>query len=96
MIRTRICDLLGIEHPIALGGMPTHSNSADLVAAVSGCGGIGILGCTRLSPEQIDDQVAAIRALTNSPFALNFLMFFDDEVGYQAALDAKPSAISLA
>ena len=49
MIRTPVCDLLGLEHPIALGGMgPIYS--PELVAAVSNAGGLGALGCHYLSP----------------------------------------------
>ena len=43
MIHTRICDLLGIVHPIVLGGMGT-ATTAPLVAAVSNAGGFGTLG----------------------------------------------------
>ena len=43
MIRTAVCDLLGIEHPIALGGMGSATSPA-LVAAVSRAGGLGALG----------------------------------------------------
>ena len=46
MLRTRICELLGIEHPIVLGGMGTGT-SPQLVAAVSAAGGVGVLGATR-------------------------------------------------
>ena len=95
MIRTRICDVLGIEHPIALGGMPTLFNSAELVSAVSAAGGIGILGCTHIDAKQIAKCAQDIRALTNRPFALNALVFFDDWTGYEAAVAARPAVISL-
>ena len=72
MIRTPVCDLLGIEHPIALGGMGSIY-SPDLVAAVSNAGGLGAMGCHYLSPEQIRAGTAAIRERSNKPFALNFL-----------------------
>src|SRR5258708_30796509 len=52
MIRTLICDLLDIEHPIALGGMGSATSPA-LVAAVSRAGGLGALGCHYLTPDQI-------------------------------------------
>lgn len=52
MIRTPICDLLDIEHPIALGGMGS-ATSPELVAAVSHAGGLGALGCHYQTPEQI-------------------------------------------
>ena len=95
MIRTRICDILGIEHPIALGGMPTLFNSAELVSAVSAAGGIGILGCTHLDANQIEKCAQDIRALTNRPFGLNALVFFDDWTGYEAALATRPPVVSL-
>jgi len=95
MIRTRICDMLGIEHPIALGGMPTLFNTPDLVTAISGAGAIGFMGCTHLTPDQIRAVAAAIRERTNRPFALNALMFFEDEAGYAAALEVRPAVISL-
>ena len=72
MIRTPVCDLLGIEHPIALGGMGFDPRP-DLVASVSAAGGFGAMGCHNLSPEQIASGVAAIRGPTDKPFALNFL-----------------------
>ena len=52
MIRTPVCDVLDIEHPIALGGMGSVY-SPDLVAAVSSAGGLGAMGCHYMSPEQI-------------------------------------------
>jgi NAD(P)H-dependent flavin oxidoreductase YrpB (nitropropane dioxygenase family) len=95
MIHTRICDILGIDHPIALGGMPTLFNSPQLVSAVCGGGALGILGCTHLSPEEIKGCAKVIRELTNRPFALNTLMFFNDESGYAAALETRPAVISI-
>ena len=95
MIRTRICDVLGIEHPIALGGMPTLFNSAELVSAVSAAGGLGILGCTHLDTSQIEKCARDIRTLTNRPFALNALVFFDDWEGYEAAVAERPAVVSL-
>jgi NAD(P)H-dependent flavin oxidoreductase YrpB (nitropropane dioxygenase family) len=46
MLRTRICELLGIEHPIVLGGMGS-ATSPELVAAVCAAGAFGVLGATR-------------------------------------------------
>ena len=51
MIRTPVCELLGIEHPIALGGMGSIY-APDLVAAVSNAGGLGAMGCHYMSPDQ--------------------------------------------
>ena len=49
MIKTPICDLLDIEHPIALGGMGS-ATSPELVSAVSNAGGLGALGCHHFDP----------------------------------------------
>lgn len=95
MIHTRVCDLLGIEVPIALGGMGSVY-SPDLVAAVSNAGGFGAMGCHYLDAGQVRAGSAAIREKTNKPFALNFLVFDLHDDGFAAALDLRPSAIALA
>jgi NAD(P)H-dependent flavin oxidoreductase YrpB (nitropropane dioxygenase family) len=95
MIRTPVCDLLGIEHPIALGGMGSIY-SPDLVAAVSNAGGLGAMGCHYMSPDQIRAGTAAIRERTNKPFALNFLIFDLNEDGFAAALALRPGLIAFA
>src|SRR5262245_48231940 len=95
MLRTRICDLLEIEHPIAIGGMGSVY-SPELVAAVSSEGGFGAMGCHYMTPEQIRTGTDAIRQRTNKPFALNFLLFDVSEAAFAAALDLNPAAIALA
>jgi NAD(P)H-dependent flavin oxidoreductase YrpB (nitropropane dioxygenase family) len=96
MIRTRICDLLGIDHPIALGGLGGGHTRPEMVAAVSEAGGIGAQGCHGLDPHQIREAAAAIRDRTAKPFALNFLFFLIEEDCYAAALREKPAAIAIA
>ena len=96
MIRTRICELLGVRYPIALGGMGSGHTRSELVAAVSEAGGFGAFGCFQLTGDRIRDVAHAIRERTRNPFALNFLMFAVDESGYAAALKEKPAAIALA
>ena len=85
MIRTPVCDLLDIEHPIALGGMGSVY-SPDLVAAVSSAGGLGAMGCHYMRPDQIRTGTAAVRERTKKAFALNFLLFALDEEGFAATL----------
>ncbi len=91
-----MCEVLGITHPIALGGMPLIYNSVELTAAVSEAGGIGIVGCTYLDPDEITRTVARVTDLTDRPFGLNSLMFLDDTAGYEAMLAAMPPLVSLA
>ncbi len=86
MIHTRICEILGIEHPIALGSMPSKFNSPELVAAVSNAGAIGMIGSTDLDADAIHACAKSIRKLTAAPFAFNSLMFLSDEAGFAAAL----------
>jgi NAD(P)H-dependent flavin oxidoreductase YrpB (nitropropane dioxygenase family) len=95
MIRTPICDLLDIEHPIALGGMGSATSPA-LVAAVSRAGGLGALGCHYLTPDQIRECTAAIRRETNKPFGLNFLLFDIREDSFEMALELRPGVMQFA
>ena len=95
MIRTRLCDMLKVEHPIALGGMGSIY-APELVAAVSNAGGLGAMGCHGLSPEQVRAGTEAIRAKTNKPFALNFLLFCIRDDSFAAALELRPPLIAFA
>jgi NAD(P)H-dependent flavin oxidoreductase YrpB (nitropropane dioxygenase family) len=95
MIRTPVCDVLRIEHPIAIGGMGSVY-SPPLVAAVSNAGGLGAMGCHYMTAEQVRAGTAAIRDQTNNPFALNFLIFDVKEEGFAAALTLRPSVMAFA
>ena len=74
MIHTRICDLLGIPHPIVLGGMG-NATTAPLVAAVSNAGGFGTLGTSAFDASTLDREIAAIHERTDKPFGINHLLF---------------------
>ena len=95
MIRTKFCDLLKIDHPIALGGMGSIYAPA-LVAAVSSAGGLGAMGCHNLKPEQVRAGVTAIRERTNKPFGVNFLLFDLREDSFAAALELRPPVVAFA
>ena len=95
MLRTRACALLGIEHPVVLGGMGTGT-SPDLVAEVSRAGGLGILGATRQSPPELAAEVEEIRRRTDRPFGLNLLLFLADEERFAGLLAARPRVLSFA
>ena len=71
-IRTPICDLLGIEHPILLAGMGGVSY-AELCAAVSNAGGFGTLGMAGRSPGEIETEMKKTRDLTDKPFGVDLL-----------------------
>ncbi|MGQ9492375.1 MAG: enoyl-[acyl-carrier-protein] reductase FabK [Anaerolineae bacterium] len=74
MIKTPLCDLLSIEHPILQGGMAWVS-TPPLVAAVSEAGALGILGAGNAPPDLVNAQVREIKARTNKPFGVNVPMF---------------------
>jgi len=95
MIRTPVCELLDIEHPIALGGMGSAVSQA-LVAAVSRVGGLGAMGCHYMTADQVRSNTAAIRQATNKPFGLNFLLFDIKEDSFAAALDLRPQVMAFA
>jgi NAD(P)H-dependent flavin oxidoreductase YrpB (nitropropane dioxygenase family) len=95
MIRTPVCELLGIDHPIALGGMGSIYSPA-LVAAVSAAGGLGAMGCHQSNADQIRAGTGGIRERTNKPFALNFILFDIKEDCYATALTLRPAVIALA
>jgi NAD(P)H-dependent flavin oxidoreductase YrpB (nitropropane dioxygenase family) len=95
MIRTPVCDLLQIRHPIVLGGM-AGGTSAPLVAAVSNAGGLGTLGMALTPPERVAEEIAAIRKATPRSFAVNFLLFRARDAAIDAALAASPPVFSAA
>jgi enoyl-[acyl-carrier protein] reductase II len=71
-LRTPLCDMLGIEHPILLAGMGGVSY-AELAAAVSNAGGYGVLGMAGTSPDFIRQQMREVKALTKKPFGVDLL-----------------------
>ncbi len=73
-IRTPICDLLGIEHPIVLGGMMGISDGR-LTAAVSAAGALGTLSTATFGAEGTRSEIEKIRSLTDKPYSLNLPIF---------------------
>ena len=71
-MRTRLTELLGIEHPVMLAGMGGVSY-APLVAAVCEAGGFGCLGASTMGNEQMVAEIAAVRAATDKPFGVDLL-----------------------
>jgi NADH:quinone reductase (non-electrogenic) len=70
-MKTRITELLGIEHPIIQGGMH-YVGFAELAAAVSEAGGLGIItGLTQRTPELLAREIARAKGLTDKPFGVN-------------------------
>lgn len=70
-MKTRITEMFGIEHPIIQGGMH-FVGFAELAAAVSNAGGLGIItGLTQSSPADLSKEIARCRDMTDKPFGVN-------------------------
>ena len=73
--KTRITEMLGIEHPIIQGGMQSVG-VAELAAAVSNAGGLGILtALTQPSPDALTAEIERCRDMTDKPFGVNMTVF---------------------
>ena len=71
-LRTPLCDLLGVEHPVMLAGMGGVSY-AEVCAAVSEAGGFGSLGMASMHPDGIRDEMRRVKDLTDKPFGVDLL-----------------------
>ena len=70
-MKTAITDMFGIQHPIIQGGMH-YVGFAELAAAVSNAGGLGIItGLTQRTPEDLAKEIARCRDMTDKPFGVN-------------------------
>ncbi len=94
-MRTRICELLGIERPVVSGGMALASG-VDLVAAVSEAGGLGILGGSGMAASEVADAARALRRRTDKPWGVNLLLFRADAAAIDGLLASKPPVFSTA
>ncbi len=81
VLRTALCDLLGIEYPVisagmgpVAGGLTGPVATAPLAAAVSNAGGLGVLGGAGFSPEKLREEINHIRSLTDKPFGVDLLL----------------------
>ena len=83
-IRTPICDLLGMTHPVLLAGMGGVSY-AEVVAAVSEAGGFGTLGMAGRTPDEIAQQMRRVKELTDKPFGVDLLAALPEQM--EAAAD---------
>jgi enoyl-[acyl-carrier protein] reductase II len=84
MFKTRICEMLGIEHPIVQAGMGGVA-LGELAGAVSEAGGLGVIGAAMMTPEQLREQIQKVRSLTDKPFGVDLLLA-EGAPGVQEAL----------
>ena len=92
MLRTAVCDLLGVKYPIVQGGM-AHVGTAELVAAVSNAGGLGIIGAGHFPSDWVRQQIVHTRQLTVRPFGVNLPLTSPERDAVVAAMIAERVAI---
>ncbi len=92
-MKTRLTDLLGIEYPIIQGGMAWVA-TAELAAAVSNGGGIGIIAAGGAPADFVREQIKKARTLTDKPFGVNVMLMspFADEV-MNVVIEEKPDVV---
>jgi len=96
MLKTVLCDVLGIDLPIILGPMAVFSAPAAIAAAVSNSGGLGSIGTLFRATDAIKHDIDEVRALTNRNYAVNHIPPTLDVDAFRHTLAARPAVISFA
>ena len=98
MLHTRLCDVLGIEHPIIQAGMGIFGSGAALAAAVSNAGGLGTVGGGGRPLDDFEQELRSVAELTSRPYAVNVTQpwVMEHPEAFEAALAARPKVISMA
>lgn len=93
-MKNRICELLNIEYPIIQGGMAWVA-TAELAAAVSNGGGLGLIAAGGAPAEVVREQIRKCRELTDKPFGVNVMLMspFAPEV-MEVILEEKPAVVA--
>ena len=79
-LHTAFCERVGIEYPVVLAGMGPVAGTgepvatAELVAAVSNAGGLGVMGGVAYAPDVLRREIRKVRSLTNKPFGVDLLL----------------------
>ena len=94
MLRTPLCDLLGIDAPVFQGGMAWIAD-ASLASAVSEAGGLGIIAAMNANADWLRDQIHQLREKTDKPFGVNVMLMspFADEVA-QVVIDEEVPVVA--
>jgi enoyl-[acyl-carrier protein] reductase II len=73
LFKSKLCQMLNIKYPILQGGMAWVA-TAELAAAVSNAGGLGIIGAGHMPPEVLRSEIQKTKALTNKVFGVNIML----------------------
>lgn len=93
-MNTKLCELLGIEYPVIQGGMAWVA-TAELAAAVSNGGGLGLIAAGGAPAEVVREQIRKCRTMTDKPFGVNVMLMspFAEEV-MQVVIEEKPAVVA--
>jgi NAD(P)H-dependent flavin oxidoreductase YrpB (nitropropane dioxygenase family) len=94
MLRTRLCETLGIEAPIISAPMGPDISGPELAAAVSNAGGLGLISFGANPPSLLRQQIARLRQLTDRPFGVNFILHFPIEEQFKVCLEERVPVLS--
>jgi enoyl-[acyl-carrier protein] reductase II len=94
MLKTRMTEMFGIEHPIMLAGM-NWITEPKLVSAVCNAGGLGLLAIARCTPKETRELIRQIRDMTDKPFGINQILIGPGaKENIEAAIDEKVPIIN--
>ena len=96
MLKSRLCDVLGIDIPIILAAMGGTASSAEFAAAASNEGALGSIGSLFRATDAIKRDVDVVKELTNRNFAVNHIPPTLDAEAFRHTLAARPAVISFA
>lgn len=94
MIKSQICDILGIKYPLFQGGMAWVSD-ASLASAVSNAGGLGLIAGANAPADYVRDQIRKAKELTDKPFGVNIMLMspYVEDIA-QLVIDEKVEVIT--
>jgi nitronate monooxygenase len=93
MLRTRLCERLGIEVPIIAAPMGWVTGP-ELAAAVSNAGGLGIMSFSLNPPPALREQIRRVRRLTDKPFGVNLILAFPQDENVAVCLEERVPVLS--
>jgi enoyl-[acyl-carrier protein] reductase II len=96
MLKTPLCDVLGIDVPIIVAGMGGTATSAEFAAAASNEGALGSIGSLFRTNAAVKRDIDAVKELTNRNFAVNHIPPTLDADAFRHTLAARPAVISFA
>src|SRR5580700_4593758 len=94
MLKTKFCELFGIEYPIVCAGMGNLA-LANLAATVSEAGGLGTIAMPGMSPDAMAAEISAARKITAKPIVLNQLIPFLRPGVFESLAQLPISAVTL-